>query len=117
MQALFSSAVPVLPATTTPGIWAAVPVPIAHDADHQVAIGMGDRCAERRRPAPRARSAGRSAWDGCPPLAIVAATIAICSGLASTSPWPMAVDPMSSSPLMSEAAGSVLSAAPGDAGG
>ena len=38
--------------------------------------------------------------------------MAICSALASTWPWPMAVDPTSSSPWIFAAAGSVLSAAP-----
>ena len=38
--------------------------------------------------------------------------MAICSGVASTRPWPMAVDPRSSGPSISSAAGIVLASAP-----
>ena len=55
---------------------------------------------------------GEGRW---PPSAIAAATIPICRGVASTSPCPIAVEPVASSPWMCEAAGSVLSRCAGQA--
>ncbi len=98
-QALFSSAVPVLPATVTPGIAAEAPVPSRTTPIIRRAHGARDR----RRSSRACPALGGVAVQklGCgrrPPSAIVAATVAISSGVASTWPWPIAVEPTSSSP-------------------
>ena len=49
VHCVFSSAVPVLPATVTPGIAAEAPVPLAYHADHQPAHGMRDAGARHAR--------------------------------------------------------------------
>ncbi len=107
---------PVLPATTTPGIAAEVPVPERttpiirwRTVRATAALNAGTFAAAG---APEA-NVGRGL---CPSSAIVAATVAISRALASTWPWPMAVDPTSSSPWICPAGGSVLSAAPGTPG-
>ena len=117
--AVFSSAVPVLPATVTPGIAAAVPVPSrTTPIIRRRTVWATDGCSSQRC---RRRRAGAAAevkvgWGRRPPSAIVAATVAISSALACTSPWPIAVEPTSSWPWICAAGGSVLSTAPGDPG-
>ena len=107
----FSSAVPVLPATCTPGICADVPVPNSTTATISFctsrAIRLDVTCTKR------------AGWWACsvgsgrrPPIAIVAATSVISSVLASTLPCPIADDPTASALPMSLAEGIWLSAAP-----
>ena len=63
------------------------------------------------------RASGRSVGSRRTPLsAIVAATVANWSGVASTLPWPIAVEPTASGPPTAPARGSVLGRAPGMSG-
>ena len=111
-----SSAVPVLPATVTPGIWAAVPVPNATTA---IIICCTSRATWRlvTRTNRGRWCASRVGIGSRPLIAIVAATSVISSALACTFPWPIAEDPTARSSPTAEAAGIVLSAAPGIATG
>ena len=99
------SAVPVLPATTTPGICACVPVPACTTStimffsspavDGFVAVPQHVRVEPLDRPSRPARrtcliSVGRIST---PPFATAAATIAICSGVVSILSWPNASRP------------------------
>ena len=112
---LSSSAVPVLPATTTPGICAFTPVPprttpTIRRRTVRAVFGsttrlVGAACGE-------AGSASVSFGER-PSSAIVAATFAICSAVAWTRPWPIADEPTARSSPISDACGIVLSAAPG----
>ena len=106
-----SSAVPVLPATTTPGIWAAVPVPSCTTA----IIICCTSCATRG----LVTCTNCGFWSAAsvgigrfPPIAIVAATSAISSGVVSTSPCPIAEEPTAVAPPILLAEGIVLSSAP-----
>src|SRR4051812_43909118 len=86
-----SSAVPVLPATVTPGMAAALPVPywttaIIMSRTCEATLALTTRCFFRLVPA-RGGSL-RTPW-----LAIVAATEAICSGVALSVFWPIAAEP------------------------
>ena len=116
--AVFSSAVPVLPATVTPGIAAAVPVPSRTTPIIRLRTVRATDALLTNGPPPRAGTAlgSKVGWGRWPPSAIVAATVAISSALACTSPWPIAVEPMSSWPWICAAGGSVLSTAPGTPG-
>ena len=110
-----SSAVPVLPATSTPGICACTPVPSRTTPTIRRADGVGHlrrvtRCVARGRG--RAGSA-RVSFGALPASAIVDATFTICSVVACTRPWPIADEPTARSSPMSPAAGIVLVAAPG----
>ena len=92
---LSSSAVPVLPATTPEPSAADTPVPRATTATMSFLIVCAV-CVEMTRRG-GASCPGRIVgvrW--IPSLAIAWATIAICSGVARTLPWPMALDPSSS---------------------
>jgi hypothetical protein len=99
-----SSAVPVLPATVTPGICAAVPVPrwttctimsrIAAAVAGFVACLQVRGCSFEITPPPGARTSFTSLGTGTFPLfAIAAATSAICSGVTSIRSWPNASRP------------------------
>src|SRR4051812_47461738 len=86
-----SSAVPVLPATVTPGIAAALPVPY-----WTTAIIMSRTCRATFALTTRLRSRfvpARCGFTRTPWLAIVAATEAICRGVALSVFWPIAVAP------------------------
>ena len=87
-----SSAVPVLPATSTPGIAAAVPVP-----ERTTPSIISRTCAATRALTTRRRRTlslrtirGRARR---PRSAIVAPAAAICSGVARSRSWPMALAP------------------------
>src|SRR5450755_1026133 len=87
-----SSAVPVLPATCTPGIAAAVPVPERTTSSiierTSWAIFVGRTWLERIGSIVVIRGGTRR-----PSSAIVAATLAICSGVARSRSWPIAAAP------------------------
>src|SRR3954462_5008244 len=111
-----SSAVPVLPATDTPGIAAAVPVPCWTTPTISVSTIRATRFDVTWMPRdlpPCSSSVGR--WR-MPWLAIVSATTAISSGVASTLPLPIAGEPTASGGPPSAAGGSVEGAAPGTDG-
>ena len=81
LQAVFSSAVPVLPATVDAGDRRRGARARAHHADHQATHGARHGGAHRRRAAPAAAAPEAKVGRGrCPPSATVAATVAICSG-------------------------------------
>ena len=107
-----SSAVPVLPATTTPGICAEVPVPYCTTATiicwtSWATLALVTRTKRGRWWASRVGIGRR------PPIAIVAATSVISSGVACTRPCPIAEEPTARSSPIELADGIVLSAAPG----
>ena len=109
-----SSAVPVLPATVTPGIAAAAPVPPLDDGDHHVAHLRGDLGADRA--LARRAAAGIRGLMRTPPLAIVAPTEAIPSGVARSLFWPIALAPTASASLRSAALGIVFGLGRGNVG-
>ena len=96
----------------------AVPVPLRTTASISLStvratFGAGGALGVAARPwAARSRAQVRRR----PRRPIVAATVAICSAVAWTRPWPIAVEPTARSSPISPAAGIVLSAAPGDVG-
>ena len=106
---------PVLPATFTPGTAAPMPVP-------SVTTERMARAMKRAVSGVVARSATPPAplssvgFGRRPPWAIAEATSAISSGVASTLPWPIAVEPTARSSPISAAAGIVERAAPGSPG-
>ena len=87
-----SSAVPVLPATRTPGMRGRGAGPVGHHVDHQRA-DRARHAARGHAPAAASALAGDSVggWR-TPRMAIVCATEAIWSGVASVSNWPIAVE-------------------------
>src|SRR3954453_13710707 len=108
-----SSAVPVLPATVTPGIAAARPVPywtpaIIMSRPWPATFALTTRRRSRLVPA-------RWGLIRPPRLAIVAATDAICSGVALSVFWPMAADPTAIASFIR--LGTVLTLAAGMSGG
>ena len=82
-HAVFSSAVPVLPATVTPGIAAAVPVPSRTTPiiSRRIVCATDPLITGTLAAGLPGRNVGRGRR---PPSAIVAATLAISSGVAST---------------------------------
>src|SRR3954468_25084305 len=110
-----SSAVPVLPATVTPGIAAARPVPywttaIIMSRTWAATLALTTRVRTRLVPA-------RWGLTRTPRLAIVAATEAISSGVAVSVFWPIAAAPTASASLSWEALGIVDGFAAGMPGG
>src|SRR3954452_18566626 len=108
-----SSAVPVLPATVTPGIAAARPVPYWTTATIMsrtwpATLALTTRRRTRLVPA-------RCGVMRTPLLAIVAATDAICSGVALSVFWPIAAEPTASASFIFF--GTVLTLAAGMSGG
>src|SRR2546422_2985139 len=85
------SAVPVLPATGVPGTAAAVPVPLGSDTTRPISVRSF--CAtpgsSARTVAVALAPAMSVGWCQAPD-ATAAATLAMCSGVAATSAWPMA---------------------------
>ena len=112
-----SSAVPVLPATVDAGDRGGRAGARAHDGEHQARASCARprrrvtaRVAARRSPAQRASAAARRAAvrRSSPPIG------AICSGVASTLPWPIAVEPTARSSPISSRGGIVLARGAGD---
>ena len=101
-----TSAVPVLPATSTPSSAAAVPVPslttlrimsptfFAESSDITRSASSGSGSSTVRPSGSTILETSRGSIR-TPPLPIVCATVAICSGVTSRSPWPIATRPMS----------------------
>src|SRR3954471_18021228 len=109
-----SSAVPVLPATVTPGIAAAVPVPprttpIIMSRTWAATFALTAR--RRTRLAPARWGLTRTPW-----LAIVAPTEAMPSGVARSLFWPIALVPTASASLSSDALGIEFGLAAGTSG-
>ncbi len=108
-----TSDVPVFPATVTPGMAALRPVPSLTTAsiivvsspatlrEHALTGSCGSRSGSGR----RIRNGGLRVH----PEPIVCATEAICSGVASTPPWPMPATPMSSGAVICAAGRVTLS--------
>ena len=104
--AMSISAVPVLPATSTPSSAAAVPVPsrttlrimspsaAADSSDITRSASSGSGSSIVRPSGSTIFSTSRGSIR-TPPLAIVCATVAICSGVTSSLSWPMAMRPTS----------------------
>ena len=91
---------PVLPATWASGIAPAVPVPPVTTPTISSVSSSAIFFDITRTGFASGRSfllATIEVGSRTPPLAIVWATLAICSGVASTSPWPIALTPRSSS--------------------
>ena len=103
LTVLRSSAVPVLPATLTPGTAAPMPVPDVTTARMKRAITRAVRSLVARVCWPWAprESTGATRRPRSP---IVAATVASSSGVASTTPWPIADEPTARSSPISSAA-------------
>ena len=90
---------------STPGIWAAVPVPRLDGAHHHRADLARRRWADGPPDPRRLRASATSCRSGStilsttcgsmrmPPLPIAPATIAICSGVTSSRSWPNAIRP------------------------
>jgi len=106
-----TSAVPVLPATTTPGICASTPVPLLTTSCISSRI-LRATLTGITRGKRLGRTSEKVGTGRRPTSAIVAATRAICSGEASTCAWPIALSPSSKASVRSPA-GIVLSAAIG----
>ena len=96
---------PVLPATWASGIAPAKPVPLVTTPIINSVSSPATFFDITRTGSASGRSLRLATIDvgwRTPPLPIVWATLAICSGVASTSPWPMALTPRSrSSPTCS----------------
>ena len=100
------SAVPVLPASSTPSSAAAVPEPsrttdfiivptfaaLSADITRSARLGSGSSTV---RPSGSITFSTIRGSIRTPPLPIVCATVAICSGVTSSSAWPIAVRPTS----------------------
>ena len=96
-----SSAVPVLPATSTPGSAAATPVPPRTTSTIMSRTWRGDARVTTRRRRTRSRCAPAAARARTPRLAIVAPTLAIPSAVARSRSWPIALAPTARSSLRS----------------
>src|SRR3954451_16255444 len=113
-----SSAVPVLPATATPGIWACTPVPsrttqTIRQRTVRATLGATTRVVG----AARGLAGSASVSFGSRPCRPIAdATRTICSAVACTRPCPIAEEPTARSSPISEARGIALVAAPGISG-
>ena len=97
---------PVLPATSTPSSAAAVPVPsrttwrimsvsaaaVSRETARSASSGSASSTV---RPSGSTTRLMKCGFKRTPPFAIVCATLAICSGVANRSPWPMATRPTS----------------------
>jgi hypothetical protein len=104
-----TSAVPVFPDTSTPSSCAAVPVPCsttlrimspswdAASSDITRSASSGSGSSIVRPSGSRTFSTSRGSIR-TPPLAIVCATVAICSGVTSSLSWPMPMRPTSICP-------------------
>ena len=102
------SAVPVLPASSTPSSAAAVPEP-SRTTDCIIVSSLAALSADITRSASSGSGSSTVRPSGSitfstsrgsirtPPLPIVCATVAICSGVTSSSAWPIAVRPTSTS--------------------
>ena len=111
LTVLRSSAVPVLPATLTPGTAAPMPVPSVTTARMKRAITAAVRVLAARVSLPWAPRESTGATRR-PRRPMVAATVASSSGVASTLPWPIADEPTARSSPISSGAGIVERAAP-----
>src|SRR3954447_25125634 len=111
LTVLRSSAVPVLPATLTPGTAAPTPVPPVTTARMKRAITAAVRVLAARVSLPWAPRESTGATRR-PRRPMVAATVASSSGVASTLPWPIADEPTARSSPISSGAGIVERAAP-----
>src|SRR5204863_881196 len=115
---VFSSAVPVLPATVTPGMAALRPVPPATTPTIMRRIWWATRGVATRGPRAVRPLLGMSVNGGRrPPRAIAAAIEVICRTVAWTLPCPIAEAPTARSSPISFAPGIVLVAAPATSGG
>src|SRR5262245_50403988 len=81
-HSVFSSAVPVLPATNTPGTAAAVPVPLRTTSTIRWRTVRATCGLITGTPGAGRAPSRNVGWGRRPPSAIVAATIAICRALA-----------------------------------
>ena len=105
-RAMSISAVPVLPASSTPSSAAAVPEPsrttdfiivptfaaLSSDITRSASSGSGSSTV---RPSGSITFSTSRGFMRIPPLPIVCATVAICSGVTSSRAWPIAVRPTS----------------------